>query len=166
MVDIKGIPQSMADKAKDAAKNRNTDDKRAVGGRPEPTQLPADKGVKANPEGRGQDKDDAKNRDGQPPVRLATPGEEDEIKRNARKGDTVNKARDENDIERCRTAKDYETHTRLATPAEEPGIKARHAKKRAEAAGQASPPLSAKQQQAEADEAAASVARRQALGGV
>jgi len=144
MVDIKGIPPSMADKAKDSAKNRNADDKRG-GRRVQRAGL---------------------NRDGQPPVRLATPGEEDKIKRDQHKGDLVNKARDDNDIARCMTAKDYETHTRLATPAEEPEIKARHAKKRAEAQGQAMPPLSAKQQQADSDEAAASVARRQALGGV
>ena len=144
MVDIKGIPPSMADKAKDSAKNRNTDDKRG-GRRVQRAGL---------------------NRDGQPPVRLATPAEEDKIKRDQHKGDTTNKARDENEIGRCITNKDLETHTRLATPAEEKEIKAKHAKKRAEAAGQAMPPLSAKQQQAEADEAAASVARRQALGGV
>jgi len=86
-------------------------------------------------------------------------------------GDLAAKAKeaakkDDNDIERCRTAKDRETHTRLARPDEEEAIEKAHAKKRAEAAGQTVPPLSAKQQQAAADEAAASVARRQALGGV
>jgi hypothetical protein len=99
-------------------------------------------------------------------TRLATPAEEAKIKRDARKGDTINRADDDNDIERCRTAKDRETHTRLARPDEDEAIKKAHAKKRAEAAGQTVPPLSAKQQQAAADEAAASVARRQALGGV
>jgi len=139
MVDIKGTPPSLADKAKTAAKGRNVQRAKRTGDQ---------------------------NRDGQPPVRLATPAEEDKIKRDQHKGDTTNKARDENEIGRCITNKDLETHTRLATPAEEKEIKAKHAKKRAEAAGQAMPPLSAKQQQAEADEAAASVARRQALGGV
>lgn len=140
MTEIKGAG-NLGDKAKEAAKkDRN-----------EPTQLPADSG---------------KNRDGQDRVRLATPDEEAKIKRDRRKGDWRNMARDENDIDRCMTAKDRETHTRLARPDEEEAIKAKHAKDRAEAAGQATPPLSAKEQQAAADEAAASVARRQALGGV
>jgi hypothetical protein len=123
MVEIKGIPPSLADKAKDAAKKD-----------------PNDTGA-------------ARNRDGQPKVRLARPDEEAKIKRNRRTGDWKDMARDDNDIERCRTAKDYETHTRLARPDEEDEIKAKHAKDRAEAAGQT-------------NEAAASVARRQALGGV
>jgi hypothetical protein len=105
-------------------------------------------------------------RDGQKRVRLARPDEEARIKRERRSGDWRNMAKDDREVEKCVSAKDLETHTRLARPDEEAEIKARHAKKRAEAAGQTMPPLSAKQQQAAADEAAASVARRLALGGV
>lgn len=129
MTEIKGAG-NLADKAKDAAKNR-------------PTQLPADRER----------------------VRLARPDEEEKIKRDARKGDSVNRAED-NDIERCRTNKDRETHTRLARPDEEAAIKKAHAKKRAEVAGQTVEPLTEEEQEEAAAEAAASVARRQALGGV
>jgi len=152
MVEIKGIPAAMADKVKDAAKKD-----------PQPTQLPAD-GPKANAAGKGQDLD--KNRDGQKKVRLARPDEEAKIKRDQRKGDWRNMAREQVDNDCCVSDKDMETHTRLARPDEEDEIKERHAKKRAEAAGQTVNPPSAKEQQAAADEAAASVARRQALGGV
>ena len=138
MVEIKGIPPSLADKAKDAAKKD-----------PQPTQLPADK-----------------NRDGQKKVRLARPDEEAKIKRDRREGDWRNNAREQTGTDCCISDKDLETHTRLARPDEEDEIKERHAKKRAEAAGQTVDPPSAKEQQAAADEAAASVARRQALGGV
>ena len=157
MTEIKGIPPSLADKAKDSAKNRNVDDKRGE---------TRDNGPKANPQGKGQDLDDGKNRDGQDKVRLARPDEEAQIKRDRRKGDWRNMARDDNDIDRCMTAKDRETHTRLARPDEEDDIKAKHAKDRAEAAGQTVKPKSAKELEADANEAAASVARRQALGGV
>jgi hypothetical protein len=142
MVEIKGIPAAMADKVKDAVKGDRD---------PKPTQLPADA---------------SKNRDGQKKVRLARPDEEAKIKRDRREGDWRNNAREQTGTDCCVSDKDLETHTRLARPDEEDEIKERHAKKRAEAAGQNMPPLSAKQQQAEADEAAASVARRQALGGV
>lgn len=98
-------------------------------------------------------------------TRLATPDEEAKIKAERHKGDTVNHA-DDNDIERCRTNKDLETHTRLARPDEEAAIKAKHAKDRAKAAGAVPEAKSAKEMEAEANEAAASVARRQALGGV
>jgi len=139
MTEIKG-GGDLAKKAHDQADKK-----------PDPTQLPADTG---------------KNRDGQNKVRLARPDEEAKIKRDRRTGDWRNMAREQVDNDCCVSAKDLETHTRLARPDEEDEIKARHAKKRAEAAGQTVPPLSPKQQQAAADEAAASVARRLALGGV
>jgi len=141
MTEIKGIDKDLADKAKDAAqKNRN-----------QPTQLPADA---------------PKSRDGQNRVRLARPDEEAKIKRERRTGDWRNNAREQTGPDCCVSDKDLETHTRLARPDEEAEIKARHAKKRAEAAGQTVQPPTAKQQEAEAAEAAASFARRQALGGV